>query len=153
MKITVERFVSDDRATLGLVAIDGAFQCFSLEDRHRAVKVPGETRIPAGTYRVALRRDGALHTRYAAQFPGFHKGMLWLRGVPGFEWIYIHLGNTPAHTEGCILVGQGSDATPGNMLIRASTPAYRAFYERVAPAAEAGTLEIEIVDRDRPPAV
>src|SRR3990167_3735254 len=149
MKITVERFASDADSTLGLVWVDGVFKCFTLEDQYRAAKVAGETRIPAGTYPVKVRRDGGVHDRYVNQFPGFHRGMLWLQDVPGFEWIYFHVGNVHQDTEGCILVGRGANATPGAMSIQNSVIAYRAFYEAVIDAAEAGTLEVEIIDRDR----
>ena len=56
MEILVDRFVSDDDSTISRVNVDGQFVCFGLEDEYRADKVPGETRIPAGTYRVTLRK-------------------------------------------------------------------------------------------------
>lgn len=148
MRIRVERFAADHTSTVSVIFV-GAARFFGLEDEFRAVKIPGETRIPAGTYRVKLRREGQVHANYSERFAAFHRGMLWLQDVPGFVWIYFHTGNTEKHTEGCILVGYGADLAPGAMTLRASEVAYRAFYERVAPAAEAGELEVEIVDRDR----
>lgn len=150
MKITVERFVRDADTTIGLVSVDGAFRCFALEDTYRPVKVAGETRIPAGVYPVKLRRDGGVHEKYAKAYPDFHRGMLWLQDVSGFEWIYIHVGNTHLHTEGCILVGEGAICPhPGRKSIQASASAYRKLYEAVIDVAEAGALTIEVVDRDR----
>ena len=149
MKITVERFASDGISTLGLLWVDGRCNWFTLEDGYRAVKVPGETRIPAGIYPIRLRQAGKVHTNYSAQFPGFHRGMLWLQDVPNFEWIYFHIGNTAKHTEGCILVGYGTDATPGAVALRSSTQAYRDFYEAVVGSAVRSDLEAEIIDRDR----
>ena len=58
MKITVERFTSDAETTLSTVFVDGKFACFGLEDEYRTEKVAGETRIPAGTYKVGLRNVG-----------------------------------------------------------------------------------------------
>ena len=52
MLITVDRFKSDDDATLSKVDIDGQFVCFGLEDEYREDKVANETRIPAGRYRI-----------------------------------------------------------------------------------------------------
>lgn len=150
MKITLERFTGDDASTLGLVHVDGAFECFGLEDRYRETKVAGSTRIPAGTYPIKLRTEGGVHKTYAGEFKHIHKGMLWLQDVPGFEWIYIHVGNTHVHTEGCILVGRGANSTPGAMSVSNSVVAYHALYQKVVAAAEAGALGIEIIDRDRP---
>lgn len=149
MKISVNRFDSDHNGTVGLLRIDGPFECFCLEDQYQAVKVPGDTRIPAGIYPIHLRNAGNLTKRYAELFPDIHKGMLWLQGVPGFKWIYIHVGNTSLHTEGCLLVGGGAQAVPGKKRVRNSTAAYRALYTKVVAAAAAGELEIEIIDNDR----
>jgi len=41
--------------------VDGQFVCFGLEDEYREDKVAGETRIPSGTYQVALRKEGGFH--------------------------------------------------------------------------------------------
>lgn len=149
MKITIERFTSDDDTTEGLLFIDGIYQCFTLEDQHRDEKVVKETRIPAATYKVSLRNVGNMTKRYAERFPKIHRGMLWLRGVADFEWVYIHPGNNHNHTEGCILVAQGAMSRQGDMSIQNSYAAYTALYEKVVDAAESGELEIKIIDRDR----
>ena len=39
------------------------FLAYTLEDEQRDVKVYGETRIPAGTYKLKLRTVGGFHTR------------------------------------------------------------------------------------------
>jgi hypothetical protein len=77
--------------------------------KHRDVKVKGETRIPAGRYQVTLRTEGGFHSKYSEKYGEMHKGMLWVRDVPGFEYILIHTGNTDEHTAGCLLVGNTSD--------------------------------------------
>lgn len=104
------------------------FLCYTLEDQFNKVKIPKETRIPGGTYRLELRTEGGMHSRYKERFP-WHVGMLWLRNVPGFEWIYIHPGNDDDDTEGCILVG---DAQVSNTVkegkIYHSVDAYRRIY-------------------------
>lgn len=138
MEIRVKRIKSNKNETLGEFYIDNVFQCYTLEDERRAVKVKGETRIPAGRYEIKLRTVGGTHLRYAKRFSAIHKGMLWLQNVPGFEYILIHVGNTDADTDGCILLGlsvfeKGKKITIGN-----SADAYRKVYPQVAAELVAG---------------
>ncbi|PKR57517.1 DUF5675 family protein [Thalassospira lohafexi] len=149
MKITVNRFVSDANSTISLIMVDGVFVCFGLEDQYQATKVAGETRIPAGTYRVGVRNVGGFDARYAVKFADIHDGMLHVLDVPGFEYILIHVGNTDADTAGCLLVGEMTDPKPGAMMIGRSVAAYRTFYPMVIAAAKAGDLTIEYIDQDR----
>ena len=94
MKLEVLRFSSQNNSTLGMlfdVTKGRKFLCFTLEDEFREVKISGETRIPAGTYNVTLRTEGGFNQRYDDKFgTDFNKGMLWVRDVPGFEYILIH---------------------------------------------------------------
>lgn len=146
MIIRVDRYLSTNDATLSRIYIDGVTECFGLEDEHRVPKVPGETRIPAGSYKVTLRTEGGFHDRYKAKFPDMHKGMLWVREVPGFEYILIHIGNTDEDTAGCLLVGQGRDEL--HMTVSNSKAAYEKFYPKVVDAAENGHLWINYEDND-----
>lgn len=148
MNITVDRYKSDSNTTLGKMSLDGVFECYTLEDEFRAVKVMKETRIPAGRYRVLLRTEGSHHLQYMKLFPEIHKGMLWLQDVPGFQWILIHIGNTEKDTDGCLLVGQTRDEK--TMTIQRSTPAYRQMYEKVIAAMDRGEeIWITYQDNDR----
>lgn len=146
MKILVDRIKSDNDATLSVIYIDGVFICDGLEDEYREKKVMHETRIPAGTYKVTLRKEGGFHARYQKRFSSFHRGMLWVRDVPNFEYILIHCGNTDDNTSGCLLVGQ---AARGKLELVQSALTYERFYKKVVDSAEAGTLTIEYKDSDR----
>ena len=92
------RYDSGSDSTLSILGIpaEKEFLCYILEDEHRDVKVAGETRIPAGRYEIKLRppEQGNVNAKYMSKFPDMHKGRLWLQDVPGFTWIYIHIGNT-----------------------------------------------------------
>ena len=139
----VLRFSSQKDSTLGLLFQKHwdrrEFLCFTLEDEYRTVKKYGETRIPAGRYRVLLRKEGGFHYKYRSRFPGMHKGMLWLQDVPGFEYVLIHVGNRDDDTAGCLLVGDTSiqniteDGMVGN-----SANAYQRVYPPIAFAIEEG---------------
>lgn len=146
-KIVVNRFTSDKETTLSLVSLNAEHQCFGLEDQFQAVKVKGETRVPAGVYPITVRQEGGFHGRYNRKFPGFHDGMLWIRDVPGFEYILIHVGNDDDDTAGCLLLGSGV-STANGLTITRSVKAYKAFYKKVIEMAKSGTLTIEFVDND-----
>lgn len=156
MELELLRLSSQADSTLGVLSEVSAgrrFLCFTLEDEHRTAKVMNETRIPAGRYALTLRREGGFHQRYAAQYPDLHRGMLWLRDVPGFEWVLIHTGNTDDDTAGCILVG---DSAAQNLTeagsIGASRAAYRRVYPGIAAALERGeAVWLTVVDHDTPP--
>ena len=129
------------------------FLAFTLEDQKQTQKVYGETRIPEGTYEIKLRTEGGFHQRYSAKFPTFHKGMLHLQDVPGFEYVLIHIGNTDDDTAGCLLVGEdavGNQRTEGKIL--KSTSAYKRVYGHVAAALAAGErVYITYTDFERRP--
>lgn len=101
--------------TIGDFYVAGTWFSSSLEDKDRglmkttplaeikAKKVPGKTAIPQGIYRVKLTISPKYRNRsWAKPFGGC---VPLIDGVPGFQGIRIHPGNTAADTEGCILLG------------------------------------------------
>ena len=71
MKLEVIRYSSQKDSTLGMlfdVTKGRKFLCFTLEDEKRRTKVKGETRIPAGTYKLKLRKEGGYHGRYVKKY-------------------------------------------------------------------------------------
>lgn len=149
MKLEVVRYFTSNDFTLGMlldVTEGRKFLCYTLEDEHREEKVMHETRIPAGTYKITLRTTGGFHGRYSKKYGSMHKGMLWVRDVPGFEYILIHTGNTDEHTSGCLLVGNSSDYKG---FIGSSVDAYKRVYPSIAEALENGEdVEITYTDFD-----
>ena len=129
MKLTLKRFKETNDATLGSLYVKDVFQCYTLEDEHRDIKVPGETRIPAGSYNLIDRQHGDFYQRYKERFVPWHRGMIQLADVPNFTDILIHCGNTDEHTAGCILVG--TDYNENNMTIQQSALAYEKLYKRI----------------------
>lgn len=141
MEITVKRFADDGDTTMSCIFIDGVFQTFGIEDEERDVKVKGETRVPEGTYKVALRAEGGFHNRYKSKFSDIHKGMLaiynqknWVLENKGmsFQYVLIHVGNTDDHTAGCLLLNDVADAE--NFRGSRSAAAYKKFYPKVRDA-------------------
>lgn len=152
MHLDQERLTSDRDSTVGILFVDKRFECFICEDEFRAVKVPGETRIPAGTYEITLRAEGGMHASYAKRFGPWHAGMLWIRNVPDFEYAYLHIGNDDDDTEGCPLVGRSAVLNEtGGGTVGYSGGAYQRFYPKVRDALLRGErVTITITDRDRP---
>lgn len=156
MELKVFRFSSQPDSTSGLLFEENDlglnFLCYTLEDERRALKVMGETRIPAGIYNIELRKEGGFHERYTKRFRSIHIGMLHVVNVPGFEYILIHTGNTDEHTAGCLIVG---DSQENNSIIKdgfvgKSVNAYKRIYPRIAKALEKGEkVTIEYIDLDR----
>lgn len=136
MEMVNQRINGGINCTIGQLYIDCHFGCFTLEDEFRSTKVKGKTRIPAGRYRITLRTQGGFHERYRKRFGDLHKGMLWVRDVPGFEYILIHCGNTHEHTDGCLLVGDTLKANTGGRdgSLSESEVAYRRIYPIIRDA-------------------
>ena len=101
MKLTLKRIAKRADYTIGrLEDENGVKICDTLEPKYRdykggELKVPRKSAVPEGTYPVVVTKSKK-----------FGKYLPLLVGVPGFEGIRIHSGNTVNDTEGCILVGQ-----------------------------------------------
>jgi len=157
MDLLVLRFSSQKDSTNGLLfqktEIFGLqFLCYTLEDEQRALKVKGETRIPAGIYDIQFRKEGGFHNKYSKRFADIHKGMLQVMDVPNFDYILLHCGNTDEHSSGCLLLG---DSQENNVIIKdgfigKSTNAYKRVYPLIAKELELGNkVTIEYKDFDK----
>ncbi|OYP57270.1 hypothetical protein CIK99_07590 [Prevotella sp. P5-92] len=99
--LTLTRIAKRADYTIGrLEDENGVKICDTLEPTWRdfkggELKVPRKSAVPEGTYPVVVTKSKK-----------FGKYLPLLVGVPGFEGIRIHSGNTANDTEGCILVGQ-----------------------------------------------
>ncbi len=141
MKLDVVRTQFGADATNGMLFIDGVFECYTLEDEYRDVKVMHETCIPEGEYEIKLRTEGGFHNRYLKRYGAdFHKGMLWLQDVPQFTWILIHTLNDSTQTSGCLGVGSAQQDLDldAKGLITQSRDAYMRLYPKVRDAILSG---------------
>ena len=155
MKLEVLRISSQEDSTSGILfeTTNGkrTFMCYTIEDEQRDVKVWGETRIPAGTYKLKLRTEGGFHSRYTGKYGDWHNGMIWVQDVPGFEFILWHTGNTDESTAGCLILGQTQES---NLIkpdgwVGSSVSAYKFVYPRVSEAILSGQdVEVTYIDYD-----
>ena len=145
MKLTLTRYSGGKDSTLGLLHVDGFFQCYILEDEERTVKIFGETRIPEGTYDLELRLYGGHHDRYLKNFPDFHVGMIQIMNVPNFRDILIHIGNRDTDTAGCLLTGDTVNNNQiGEGYVGQSKDAYIRLYKKVVKVLKNNPVKIEI---------
>jgi len=107
--ITIWRYLYSARTTisrLNLPAQDGgAAFCFVLDDTVRAygIKVPKETAIPEGIYKVKI----TMSSRFKRLMPILYtesNGYEIKMGGIGFKGVRFHGGNTHKDSEGCPLV-------------------------------------------------
>lgn len=149
MRLELTRIERRPTYTIGRLTVDGVYLCDTLEPTNRGLtsamtpweiscrKVKGKTAIPTGTYFVDMQT-------VSEKF----KGRKWakanggrvprLQGVRGFAGVLIHVGNTAADTEGCILVGWNK--AKGKVLN--STEAYMRLFDIMDAASEHITLTI-----------
>ena len=101
MKLVLIRHARRADYTIGRLEDENEMKiCDTLEPTWRdyrggELKIPKKSAIPEGSYRVVVTKSRR-----------FQKYLPLLVGVPGFEGVRIHAGNTSRDTEGCILVGQ-----------------------------------------------
>jgi hypothetical protein len=139
MEITLIRLNKDTDSTIGVMYIDGKFQCYTLEDEERDVKIKGETCIPKGTYEVKFREVvSGLTKKYRERYDWFHYHLM-LQDVPNFNYVYMHVGNTDEHTDGCLLVGEQQQLnTYKEGKLMSSVPAFERLYKKVGNELESG---------------
>lgn len=127
MKIKIIRKIFNEHETIGSLYIDDKFECYTLEDAVRVIKIPSETAIPKGLYKVIIN----MSTRFKRLLP-------LLIDVPNFRGVRIHSGNTNHDTEGCILVGQTKTLTS----VGSSRKAFAALFAKMQKATDI-TISIE----------
>lgn len=118
MKLTLKRIAKRDTYTIGNLYIDGKFFCNTIEDKDRGldqsmtdeeilkIKVPNETAIPTGTYKITLNVVSPKYSKRSFYQKNTNKGRVpRLLDVKGFAGVLIHCGNLASDSSGCILVG------------------------------------------------
>ena len=155
MKIKVERQIFTDKSTIGQLSIDGAFQCLTLElptPLKGAPRLKGQTCVPVGLYNLELSLyKGEVWSWMKKLVPDVDKyGLPLIYNIDGWKYpnwidksdglpiagiekdrhVYIHIGNTPADTQGCLLVGLERIADK----ITQSTDAFNKIYPQIVKA-------------------
>ncbi|MDR2273515.1 MAG: DUF5675 family protein [Sphingobacterium sp.] len=148
--VNVKRIAKGENSTLSEIYVNGEFFCYGLEDSVRDYKIKGSTAIPAGSYKLGLNTYGAMNARYNRLFPGLHKGMIEIQGIPDFSYVYIHIGNNFGDTAGCLLVGYTMKLIRriSEYEIYQSKKAYKALYKRLLSLMAQGEVCLQICQPD-----
>jgi hypothetical protein len=143
MELLLQRIARRDTYTIGRLYIDGERFCDTCEDTDRglrqdlplsvnqAKKRRGVTAIPVGRYRVTLDVKSQKYSK-KKQYDFCHGFVPRLINVPAFDGILIHIGNTAADSEGCILVGRNTKVG----MVLESTKTFKALYEVLRKASD-----------------
>lgn len=151
MIFKLQRLFDNGKYTLDhLVNNDKTFHSFVIEDVHRAVKIAGETRIPAGFYSLGIRKEETPLTIKHRAYGDWFKFHIEILNIPNFHGVYFHAGNDASHTEGCITPGYAFDLTLEKNQQGKSTLAVKDFYSIVYPKLEAGEkVHLQIADEEK----
>ena len=136
MELRLVRNQYSSTSTTGELHVDGAFACFTLEDRVRSTKVPGATAIPPGRYEISVTWSNR-----------FKRPLPLLMDVPNYTGVRIHTGNKSEDTEGCILVGR--KRLPD--LVSESRLAFDPLFAKIEEALRREKVFLEILQEGAPP--
>lgn len=137
MEIFVEEIGTTPNSTASQMFVNGKPFCFVLEDGFRDVKIPGETRIAGGRYKVKKRTYGKFYELYKKKYG--HKFAIELEGVQDFTDILVHIGCFVRDTRGCNLTNTFIGIGPtGDYEGRESEKAYLKLYSAIEKAFDVG---------------
>jgi hypothetical protein len=144
MECKIIRVAQGKESTLSQLYINGIFQCYLLEDKIRAQKIASETAIPIGEFELQINTWGGKNVNYKKAFGKFHEGMIEIKGIQNFNYVYIHTGNTIKETAGCPLCGFGFQFIDGDYRVTQSVAAYKMVYPKLVSLAKSTSKKISI---------
>lgn len=148
MNLEIRRVERVPRASVGRLSVNGARECWTLEDVVRETpfhaplaldawvaswKIARETAIPSGRFAVTIDKSERFSLAYSTKWKLALE--IWtphILNVPGFSGIRMHSGSTDADTEGCPMLGQTHPA--GRDFIGSSRLAVAAFMPKLEAA-------------------
>lgn len=119
MEIVVKRIAKKPTYTIGKLYINNKYFCDTIEDKDRgltsemplskirSIKVPSETAIPTGTYKITLDIISPRLSKKQFYRDYANGGRVpRLLNIKGFDGVLIHVGNTALDSSGCLIVGE-----------------------------------------------
>lgn len=150
MELLLDRKWKKSDYTVGILYVDGTRFCETIEDTDRglkdsmtiqevkALKKPGITAIPTGTYSIDMN---TVSPRFSSRI--FYKEVCKgkvprLLNVKGFDGILIHAGNVAEDSAGCILVGRNLEK---GMVLK-SQDTFKKLYKLLSSSKDKITIKI-----------
>ena len=138
------RVTKGENSTLSHLYIKELFQCYLLEDKIREQKIAGSTAIPTGDFQLVLNTTAGMNKVYEKRFKSMHEGMIEIDGIPTFDLVFFHLGNTNRDTKGCPLTGHYWANDSKDFGVFNSTQAYQLLYPKLLSLIKSGDNLIEV---------
>jgi len=131
-KVELIRVEQDDKATIGVLKVDGKAVCWTLEEPWRDNRKDVSC-IPEGSYPLVLEYSPSKGRR------------LWtIQNVPQRSYVRIHAGNTVEDTEGCPLTGNAIGSLNGKRAVLDSRRALSKFSHAMEGSKEA-EISVKVV--------
>ena len=102
------------------------------------VKVPKETAIPSGKYRITLDVVSPKFSANSYYYKVCKGRMPRLLNVPGYDGILIHAGSTALDSAGCLLTGLNT--------IKGKVTSSRMYFERLYKKLDEANKRHEIIE-------
>lgn len=152
IQLFIDRYNKAKDWTISRLFVDGIQHGYVIEDEVRnGPKVYGETAIPHGTYTIGIRQSPKFSAtflwsdsknilvsardkwKYPLVTDFRPHDLMWIKDVPGFEYILIHWGNTDDDTHGCLIVGETLGVIKGQEAVLNSRTFYVKLYQQIYP--------------------
>lgn len=140
MELKLTRVQKTEKYTLGVISIEGRSETFpTVENKVRedGIKVPGETAIPAGRYKITLDIVSPKFSQYPFYMEVCEGKLPRLLDVPNFSGILMHCGRNETQSDGCIITNDY------NAPLERSKTYYKALYAILKSATDDMYITIE----------
>ena len=88
-----------------------------------------------------------MHAKYLQDYPKMHKGMVEIEGLPNFDLVFFHRGNTHLDTRGCPLIAHYWMQICDDFKVLMSDFAYQQVYPKLLEQILKGNDQIVIENK------
>lgn len=146
--------------TISALLVYNKLDGYAVEDEIRDKKVDGETAIPYGVFPLGLRISPTFSdffyyseslnilvykkdiSKYTATDFKPHE-LIWIKDIPGFQYVLLHWGNTDDDTRGCLIVGRSVGTLGKQQGVLDSRNYYMELYPKIYKQIKQGGQTIE----------